>query len=127
MEQEQGYTAVMRGDQISQRAGAANTRVNLTEIWCAIVGVEQEVHAEYTLVTFLVEAIAESNRHVTKVAASFGIEYLWPDVVAAPATLIGCDFLETGDIGLDRADQGTVSGHANFDCSRHVVNSLHNL
>ena len=64
VKQEQRYPAIVRGNQVGEWAGTTNTRIDFTQIRCAIVGIEQEVHAENSLVTFLVESVAESGSHV---------------------------------------------------------------
>ena len=47
--------------------------------------------------------------------------------VAAPAALVGGDFLEAGDVGLNRPRQRAVSGGADFECAGHVIDAVHDF
>ncbi len=50
-----------------------------------------------------------------------------PDVVAAPAALVGRDFRVAGDVGLYRARQGAVARDADFHRAGHMIDALHDL
>ena len=126
VEQEDRAAAIGRGDEIGERGGAGDARIDLAEIDFARIGIDQEVHAEGALVARLVEPVAELLGHADDGLALL-LEAADEDVIAAPAALVGRHLGEAGDVGLQRPDQRAMARRHRLDRARQMVDPPHHL